>query len=146
MVATIFLILAPIIVSVAYALPDKVVNVNGKLYNPDFVFSRPDVPYAKPRIGNTITLEIKAKWIGDSLVGSGSLHGINCHSTFFFNDLTGTIEGNVLTLSGTVTGTSTPFEVWIGSPIQLVTDLSGNNMHLIVAGFIDFAGSGKVTM
>jgi hypothetical protein len=140
------LLLTLISISEAKALPDQTVKVNGKLFNPDFYFARPDVPYAKPREGNIIVVEIKAMWIDGSLMGSGSLHGINCHSTFFFNDLVGNIEDDTLTLSGTVTSTSTPFEGWIGAPIQLVTDLQGNDMHLIIAGFIDFAGSGIVVL
>ena len=144
-IAVVALMLIPTCVSTAWAVPKKTVSVNGKLFDGiDFYFSRPYVPYAKPREGNTITLEIKAKWVGDSLVGSGSLHGINCHSTFFFNDLTGTVEGDVLTLSGTVTTTSTPFQEWIGTPVQLVTDLSGEDMHFIIWYVLDFAGSGKV--
>ena len=139
---TLALMLMSIALSAAYALPGTTVKVNGKLFNPYFEF---DGPYAKPRYGNTITLEIKAKWVEGSLQGSGSLHGINCHSTFFFDDLTGT-KDDVLTLTGTVTSTSTPFKEWIGTPIQLVTDLSGYDMHLIIAGFIDFAGTGKVVL
>ncbi len=127
--------------SVTYAVPETTIHVNGKLFNADFYF---DGPYANPRYGNTIVLEIKAKWVEGLMVGSGSLHGINCHSTFFFDDLTGNIEGDVLTLSGTVTSTSTPFEEWVGAPVQLVTDLGGNAMHLIMLGFIDFSGSGAV--
>ena len=145
---TIALLVVSIGLSTASGLLDKTVKANGKLYNPFFYF---DAPYAKPRVGNTIMLEIKAKWVGGSLVGSGSLHGINCHSTFFFDDLTGTVEDDILTLSGTVTGTSTPFAGWTGTDIELVTDLSGNDMHLhIYVPFeevlidLDFAGSGKV--
>ncbi len=140
------LLLAFTSISEVKALPDQMVKVNGKLFNPDFYFARPDVPYAKPREGNTIVVEIKATWIDGSLMGSGSLHGINCHSTFFFNDLVGNIEDGTLTLSGTVTSASTPFEGWIGAPVQLVTDLQGNDMHLIIASFIDFAGSGIVVL
>ena len=148
---TVALMLISIGLSTAYATPGSTVKVNGKLFSPIFYF---DAPYAKPRYGNTIVLEVKAKWVDGSLVGSGSLHGINCHSTFFFDDVTGTVDGDILTLSGTVTGTSTPFEWWIGTPIELVTDLSGNNMQLTITVVdpeygsfpIDFTGSGTVIM
>ncbi len=134
-------------IQIAYALPGKTVSVNGKLFDgADFYFSRPDVPYAKPRVGNTIALEIKAEWVGSSLIGSGSLHGINCHSTFFFDDLIGGIEDGVLTLTGTVTSTSTPFKDWIGTPVQLVTDVSGEHMHFIIWYVLDFGGTGQVVL
>ncbi len=153
-IAVVALLIISIGIETAYALPEKTVKINGKLFDgEDFYFSRPDVPYAKPRVGNTIALEIKAKWVGGSLTGSGSLHGINCHSTFFFDDLTGDIEDGVLTLTGTVTSTSTPFKDWIGTAIQLVTDLSGEDMHFIIwLDFgvflypLDFGGSGQVVL
>ncbi len=145
---TVALLIVSIGVSTASALLDTTIKVNGNLYNPFFYF---DAPYAKPRVGNTIMLEIKAKWVEGSLVGSGSLHGINCHSTFFFDDLTGNIEGGILTLNGQITRTSTPFAVWTGTDVALVTDLSGNNMHLHIfvptednPFDLDFAGSGTV--
>ncbi len=140
---TVALLLFSIGFSVAYAIPETTVHANGKLFNPDFYF---DEPYANPRYGNTIVLEIKAKWVEGSLIGSGSLHGMNCHSTFFFDDLAGNVEGDVLTLIGTITSTSTPFEGWIGTSVQLVTDLAGNDMHLIIWDVIDFSGSGTVVM
>lgn len=146
-VAAVILMIISFGMQTAFALPAKNVSVNGKLFDgEDFYFSRPYVPYAKPRVGNTISLEIKAKWVAGSLVGSGSLHGINCHSTFFFGDLTGEIEDGVLTLTGTVTSTSTPFKDWIGTPVQLVTDLSGENMHFIIWYVLDFEGSGQVVL
>ncbi len=148
LIAIVLIALVPILIGIsnAYALPDETVNVNGRLFNPDFYFARPDVPHAKPREGNVIALEIKAKWVEGQLLGSGSLHGINCHSTFFFNNLVGDIDHGTLTLTGTVTSTSTPFAGWIGTPVELVTDLEGSDMHFIIMGFIDFAGSGNVVL
>ena len=123
------------------ATPNKNIKVNGAVFSDDFYF---DGPYANPRIGNPAHIQAIAVWIDGAFVGSGSFHGINCHVTFFY-DLKGTIENGVLTLSGTVTDTNTPYNSWIGTPVKITTDLSGNNMHFTVAnGAADFVGEGTV--
>ncbi len=139
------LMLLSISFSTTQAAKAKNVKVNGALFNPFFYF---DSPYAKPREGDTLMLEVKATLVDDTLIGSGSAHGINCHATFFFSDLTGYVSGNTIYLSGTIGGTTptTPYkELWQGQIVQITADLSTSEVHFIMPAFeLDFEGLGTV--
>jgi hypothetical protein len=97
-------------------------------------------------------LEAKTKMDGDIFTsGSGSVHGITCGATFFF-EFTGAIIGtDSLTMIGTIVRTNNGhngyYNIWIGSNVQLTANLDGSNMHFTLPDYgIDFSGSGHVVM
>jgi len=72
--------------------------------------------------GSTVLIDIKLEVVGSdtsSLTGTGRHFGSG--GTHAYWDVTGSIDGNILTLVGTVQDTNNP--VYLGSPIQVIADL-----------------------
>jgi hypothetical protein len=123
------------------AKPESTLKVNGKVsgWLSDFFY-------------DTLVIEFKAQGNdGSFTTGTGSIHGINCHATFFFNSLTITQSSNGLVFAGVVTGSNTPTNFFVATQtaITLETSLSGDSMTLtIVNDDADinavFTGSGIV--
>ena len=138
----------PLLSSAVYAVPGSTLKVNGKLNG------TLETPYGP--MPDTIVIELKAKGDGSSFVaGSGSLHGINCGATFFFDALTVTSVGHdKIVFEGPVTGSNTPASGFIemGTSIVFETSLSGDHMTLTInvnglgEVFHDSTGSGKVVL
>jgi hypothetical protein len=135
----------PSVCSLANAQPLITVKVNGaKLLGPEYF---PDL----------IMLEAKAKMEGNTFVsGSGSVHGILCGATYFFELTEATIGGDTVTMQGTIVATNMAthegehnYYGWILSfpSVEITANLDGSDMHFILSdlGF-DFAGSGQVTI
>jgi len=139
------------LVAAASAQPLTTVKVNGeKLLGPEYF---PDI----------VMLEAKAKMDGGSLVsGSGSVHGIVCGATFFF-ELSEATVGASVDLKGTIIATNMGhhgFYGWlVGIDVEVKANLDGSNMHLILHDVpfpvdeenivfldLDFAGSGQVVL
>ena len=131
----------PLVSSAANAQPLTTVKVNGsKLIGPiDF----PDL----------LMLEAKAKMEGDLFVsGSGSVHGIYCQATFFF-ELTDVIVGaDSLKMTGSIVATNMArhgFYGWIldYSSVEVTANLDGSDMHFLLPDLgLDFVGSGQVVI
>ncbi len=141
--ATVVLMIISIGLSTVYALPESTIKINGKiqgtLITPNGV------------VEDTIVIELKAKADGDSFIGSGSLHGINCRATFIFNVLTVSVGQDSITFEGTVSSSNTPASPFIGiTTINFETDLSGDSMSLTINLLGDpifsGAGSGKAVL
>jgi len=121
--------------------PNITVKINGKLTSPDFP-------------GDTLMMEILVKGSDASLVGGGSAHGIKCHATFFFNDLTGSMSGGTITLSGTIGGVNEAtemgvhgfFQIWLGTPVTITVDLSSNTVEFIIGGVYIFDGLAQIVL
>ena len=135
----------PLVCSVANAQPLTTVKVNGaKLLGPDYF---PDL----------IMLEAKAKMDHSIFVsGSGSVHGILCGATYFFELTEVTIGEDTVTMLGTIVATNMAthegehnYYGWILDfpSIEITARLDGSDMHFLLGdlGF-DFAGSGQVTI
>ena len=135
----------PLVCSVANAQPLTTVKVNGaKLLGPKYF---PDL----------IMLEAKAKMDDNRFVsGSGSIHGILCGATYFFELTEVTIGEDSVTMQGTIVTTNMAtrdgihdFYAWIFETpsVQITVNLDGSDMHFILADLgLDFAGAGKVTI
>jgi hypothetical protein len=104
---------------------------------------------------DTIVIQLNAKRNGETYSGSGSLHGINCGATFFFDALAVTfVEGeDKIIFEGVVTGSNTPTSIFVdlGTAIVFETTSSGDSMTLTinVQGYPIFTtntGSGKVVL
>ena len=143
-IAVCFVLILSSISSIALAQPLTTVKVNGeKLLMDGF----PDI----------VMLEAKAKLDGNAFVsGSGSMHGIICQATYFFQ-LTGvTTSGDSITMYGTITGTNKAtrggvhdFYSWIFDypDIEITANLDGSNMHVIFLDLgLDFTGNGHVNI
>ena len=135
----------PLICPLANAQPLTTVKVNGaKLLGPEYF---PDL----------IMLEAKAKMDGNTFVsGSGSVHGILCGATYFFELTEATIVEDTVTMRGAIVATNMAthegehnYYGWILSfpSVEITANLDGSDMHFILGdlGF-DFAGSGKVAI
>ena len=102
---------------------------------------------------DTIVIQLNAKGDGVTYSGSGSLHGINCGATFFFEALTVTLGTSSITFEGPVTGSNTPasYFVDVGTAIVFETTRSGDSMTLTInvegdPVFTTDTGSGTVVM
>lgn len=135
----------PLVCSMVNAQPLTNVKVNGaKLFGPEYF---PDL----------IMLEAKAKMDGNTFVsGSGSVHGILCGATYFFQLSEVTIGEDSVAMRGTIVATNMAthegehnYYGWIlySPSVEITSNLDGSDMHFILADLgLDFAGSGKVTM
>ena len=127
------------LVAATSARPLTTVKVNGeKLLGPDYF---PDI----------IMLEAKAKMDGDSFVsGSGSVHGIICGATFFF-ELSEVTVGPSVTMTGTIVRTNMAhhgsYDWLLGMEVDITANLDGSDMHVTLpdAG-LDFLGLGHVAV
>jgi hypothetical protein len=135
----------PWICSLVNAQPVTTVKINGaKLLGPDY-------------FQDLIMLEAKAKMEGNTFVsGSGSVHGILCGATYFFELTEATIGGDTVTMRGTIVETNMAthegehnFYGWIlyFPSVEITANLDGSDMHFILTDLgLDFAGSGKVIL
>ena len=135
----------PLVCSLVNAQPLTTVKVNGaKLLGPEYF---PDL----------IMLEAKAKMDGNTFVsGSGSVHGILCGATYFFELTEVTIEEDTVTMRGTIVATNMAthegehnYYGWIlyFPTVEITANLDGSDMHFTLPDLgLDFAGSGQVTI
>ena len=135
----------PLVCSLANAQPLATVKVNGaKLLGPEY-------------FRDLIMLEAKAKMDSNTFVsGSGSVHGILCGATYFFELTEATIEEDTVTMRGTIVATNMAthegehnYYGWILylPGVEIRANLDGSNMHFTLTDLgLDFAGSGKVTI
>ena len=135
----------PLVCSLANAQPLTTVKVNGaKLLGPEYF---PDL----------IMLQAKAKMEGNTFVsGSGSVHGILCGATYFFELTEVTIEEDTVTMRGTIVATNMAthegehnYYGWIlyFPTVEITANLDGSDMHFTLPDLgLDFAGSGQVTI
>jgi len=136
------LMLASVGFSTAYALPGSTIKVNGKI--PGILH-----PPNGPAVDDTIVIELKAKADGGSFVGSGSLHGINCGATFFFEVLEVNVGANAITFEGFVSSANHWGSPFVGfTAIEFYTNLGGDSMELTIslAGNAIFDGTGSGTV
>jgi hypothetical protein len=133
----------PWLCSVANAQPLTTVKVNGaKLLGPEYF---PDL----------IMLQAKAKMEGNTFVsGSGSMHGILCGATYFFELTEATIKEDAVTMRGTIVATNMAthegehnYYGWIlyFPSVEITANLDGSDIHFTLPDLgLDFAGSGQV--
>jgi hypothetical protein len=126
--------------SAVSAQPVTTVKVNGVL--PGLLGDMPDI----------VVLEARVMMDGAVFVsGSGSVHGITCGATFFFEFTDVAIGTSSLTITGTIVRTNNGhqgfYNIWIGSKVQVTANLDGSSMHFMLPQYgIDFSGSGKVVV
>jgi len=120
------LVLVSLVGSIAYALPGMTVKVNGKISG---ILQTPNGP-----ADDTIVIELKAKADGSSFVGSGSLHGINCGATFFFEVLTVNVGARSITFEGVVSSANHWGAPFVGfAAMEFYTNLEGDSMTLTIS-------------
>lgn len=128
------------LVALASGKPLTTVKVNGeRLLGPDYF---PDI----------IMLEAKAKMNGASFVsGSGSVHGIVCGATFFFELSDVSVGAASVNMIGIIVATNMghhgSYGWLVDMEVDITANLDGSDMHVILpeAG-LDFAGSGHIVL
>ena len=135
----------PLVCSAVSAKPVTTVKVNGaRLIGPEYF---PDI----------LMLEAKAKIDGDTFVsGSGSVHGILCGATYFFELTEVAIGEDSVTIQGTIVATNMAthegthnYYGWILDlpTVEITATLDGSSMHFRMVDLgLDFAGSGQVVI
>ncbi len=135
----------PLVCSAVSAKPVTTVKVNGaRLLGPEYF---PDI----------LMLEAKAKMDGDTFVsGSGSVHGILCGATYFFELTEVAIGEDSVTMQGTIVATNMAthegthnYYGWILDlpTVEITATLDGSSMHFRMVDLgLDFAGSGQVVI